>query len=466
MTEMAQAESSRDLTRSTLTITAWNSVSRATGFVRVLAVGAAVGTTFLGNTYQSSNLVSNLLFEILASGLLSAPLIPAFVGLLDRGERSEAEGLAGSLLGLALAGLGVVTVVGVLGGHVIMRLLTLSVSDASVRAGEVRLGAFFLWFFLPQVLLYAVGAVASAFLNAARRFAAAAFAPVANNVVVTATMVAFIVLRHGQRPTLGISLAEKLVLACGTTAGVLAMSAVPVVAVMRAGFRLRPRVDVGNPHLRGVARIGAWGAVMLAAAQVLIGVTLVLANRVEGGVVAYSIAFTFFLLPHAVIAHPIYTALYPRLAAHVHAGDHRAFAADVAAGVRRMAALVVPASLAMAVLAVPVLRHVHLGALDRAGASFVGRVLTAYALGLCGYSVFQLLARAATAAGDARAPALVAMGMTVGGAVLVVLGSSLASGRDRVVALGVAHSITMTVGAAVLWAMPWRRSMPWRRAGR
>src|SRR5204862_314949 len=72
------------LARSTATITAWNAVSRVTGFVRVLAVGAALGTTFLGNTYQSSNLVSNILFELLAAGLLAAPLVPAFVGLLDR----------------------------------------------------------------------------------------------------------------------------------------------------------------------------------------------------------------------------------------------------------------------------------------------------------------------------------------------------------------------------------------------
>jgi putative peptidoglycan lipid II flippase len=445
-------KSASELTRSTLTITAWNSVSRLTGFVRVLAVGAALGTTFLGNTYQSSNLVSNLLFEILASGLLSAPLIPAFVGLLDRGQREEAEALAGSLLGLALLALGVIVVAGMLAGHAVMRLLTIGVDDPGVRAAEIRLGAFFLWFFLPQVLLYAVGAVASAFLNASRRFAAAAFAPVANNVVVTVTMVAYIVMRGDHRPLLGIPSSQKLLLALGTTGGVLAMSAVPAVALVRAGYRLRPRIDRANPHLRSVARIGAWGAVMLAAAQLLIGVTLVLANRVEGGVVAYTIAFTFFLLPHALIAHPLYTALYPRLAAHVHAGDRAAFGADVRDGVRRLAVFVVPASLGLAVLAAPVLRHVHLGALDRAGSSFVARVLVAYAFGLFGYSAFQLLARAATAAGDARLPALVGIGMTVGGAALMIFGSAVAEGRDRVVALGIAHSVVATAGAAVLFA--------------
>src|SRR5207248_6806110 len=106
------------LLRSTATITAWNAVSRATGFVRVLAVGAALGTTFLGNTYQSSNLVSNLLFEVLAAGLLSAPLVPAFVALLDAGRRDDAERLAGNLLGLALAALAVLVVVLALGSGV------------------------------------------------------------------------------------------------------------------------------------------------------------------------------------------------------------------------------------------------------------------------------------------------------------------------------------------------------------
>src|SRR5207248_8723378 len=52
------------LIRSTLTITGWNAVSRVTGFVRALAVGAALGATLLGNTYQSSYLGSSLPFAV------------------------------------------------------------------------------------------------------------------------------------------------------------------------------------------------------------------------------------------------------------------------------------------------------------------------------------------------------------------------------------------------------------------
>jgi putative peptidoglycan lipid II flippase len=445
------------LARSTATITAWNAVSRVTGFVRVLAVGGALGATFLGNTYQSSNLVSNLLFELLAAGLLAAPLVPAFVRLVDTGDHDDVERLAGELLALTLIVLGAVVLGGAVAGRPLMRLLTVTVHDQAVRAHEVRLGAFFLWFFLPQALLYAVGALASALLNADRRFAAPAFAPVANNVVVTVTMAAFLLLRHGHHAGLDLPLSQRLVLAVGTTAGVLAMTIVPLAAARRAGFRLRPRFGFRDPRLREVGRVGAWGAVLLSANQLLIGVTLVLANRVEGGVVAYQIAFTFFLLPVALAAQPVFTALYPRLAALAHGERWSRFGDDLAGGARVTLFLVLPASAALIALGQPVLRVLRVGALSDPGALLVARVLAAYGFGLAGYALFMLLARAAVAAGDARLPALVGIGITVVGAALMATGSALARGTDRVVALGLAHSIAMTGGAVCLFLVMQRR---------
>ena len=59
-------------------------VSRALGLVRVLVVSAVLGISFLGNAFQQANSVSNVLFELLAAGALSAVLVPTFVDLLDR----------------------------------------------------------------------------------------------------------------------------------------------------------------------------------------------------------------------------------------------------------------------------------------------------------------------------------------------------------------------------------------------
>ena len=445
------------LARAALGISAWNALSRLTGFVRVLAVGGALGATYLGNTYHSANLVSTITFELLAAGLLAAPLVPAFVRLLDRGDAHEAERLAGALLGVTLAALGALALAMALAGSTLMRLLTAGVDDPAIRAEEVRLGAFFLWFFLPQMLLYAAGAVATALLNARRRFAAAAFAPVANNVLVTLTMLGFLAVTAPGERGLGLGTGAATLLASGTTAGVLAMAAVPIVALARTGIRLRPRLHLRHPGLGAVARAGAWGVLLLAAVQVLLAVTLVLANRVEGGVVAYQIAFTFFLLPFALVAHPMFTALHPRLSSAAAAGRWHDFGTDLGHGLGRMLTLVLPAAALLAVLASPVLDLVRLGALDADDAALVGRVLAAYAVGLGGYAAFQLLVRAATAAGDARLPAVVGLGVAAGGVVLMVAGSAAASGSGRVVALGLAHSAVMTVGAVVLYGLLRRR---------
>ena len=448
------------LVRSAVTISAWNAVSRATGFVRVLAVGAALGATYLGNTYHSANLVSTITFELVAGGLLAAPLVPAFVRLIDGGRPRDAERLAGAVLGVTMVVLGVLALVMALAGPAVMRLLTAGVDDGAVRQRQVRLGAFFLWFFLPQMVLYAVGAVATAVLHARRRFSAAAFAPVANNVVVTATMLTFLAVTAADERGLDIGVGPRLVLAAGTTAGVLAMAAVPFVAVARAGLSLRPRLDLRHPGLAAVARTGAWGVLLVAAVQVLLAATLVLANRVEGGVVAYQIAFTLFLLPFALVAHPVLTALHPRLSSAAGAGRWQDFGADLAGGLSRVVILVVPASALLAALASPVLDLLRVGALDDDGARLVARVLSAYSVGLGGYAAFHLLARAATAAGHARLAALVGLGVTGGGVALMVVGAAAASGTGRVVALGVAHSLAMTAGAVVLFVLLRRRLDP------
>ena len=109
------------LSRSAAGMGAAAAVSRAFGGVRMVVIAAVLGTTFLGNAFQASNSVSNVLFELLAAGALSAVLVPTFVERFGRGEQRRAEEVAGGLLSLAWVGLGVVTVVGIVGRAVARR---------------------------------------------------------------------------------------------------------------------------------------------------------------------------------------------------------------------------------------------------------------------------------------------------------------------------------------------------------
>ena len=111
--------------------------SRGVGFVKVWVIAAVLGATYLGNTYQASSSVSNVLFELIAAGALSAVLVPTFVDLFRAGDDAEAERLASGVLGLALAVMAVVSVVGIVFATPIARLLSSGAPNAHIESQQV-----------------------------------------------------------------------------------------------------------------------------------------------------------------------------------------------------------------------------------------------------------------------------------------------------------------------------------------
>lgn len=458
------AEAAPDLARSTATMTALTLLSRLTGFVRILVVAAVLGDSFLGNTYQSANTVPNLLFELLAAGVLQAVLIPTLVELADTGRPDEAEHVARSVLGLAAAGLAVLAGIGFLAAPWVMRLLVSGVDDPAIRADQVELGTVLLWFFLPQVVLYAANTVATGVLNAKGRFGIPVFAPLLNNVVVTTSYLVFAAMRDGAEPSLDLTGAQTAVLGLGTTLGVVVFCTVPVLAAVRSGTSLRPRFDWRHPRVRRIARLGGWAAAFLAATQVLLAVVLVLANEVRGGVVAWNLGFTVFLLPHAVIALPVLTALFPTMSRFAAAGDGAGYQRTVTSGVRAITYLVLPAAAAMVALSAPLARVLQFGEFSDAGVRALAAAIAALGPGLAGYGAFLFLARALYATGDTRTPATVNLAVVAAGGVAMAVGFAAASGAGRLAAIAAAHSGAYLVGAVALFLVV-RSRVPATTAG-
>jgi putative peptidoglycan lipid II flippase len=445
----ASASSGRDeVSRAATGMGVATAFSRGIGFVRVLVVAAVLGTTYLGNAYQSSNSVSNVLFELLAAGALSAVLVPTFVDHLDRGDGAEAERLAGRVLGMALVVLGVVAVVGIVAAPWISEVLTAGVANASVAAQQQALSTFLLRFFIPQVLLYAVGAVAVAVLYAQRRLAVTAMAPIGLTIVVVIAMGVFRALA-GPDPGLELTLGEKLVLALGGTLGVVAFVGIPTVALWRSGFRLVPRFGRRDPEVGRVLRLSGWAVLQHTLIGVLLLGAIVVGNSVEGGTLAYQTAWVFFLAPYAVLAQPVHTAILPDLARERANPTH--FANSLRWALDGMAILVVPVIAALLALSLPLMHVVAFGHATRSGGvGLLAAGLASLALGLYVYSAFLLFARAYYAMGDSRTPALVAIVAALVGVGVMAAGGVLTSGRTTVAFLGFGHSAAYAVGALVL----------------
>ncbi len=438
----------RGVATAAVTITFWNLVSRILGFARVISTAAALGIAALGDTYQRTNQVSNLLFELLAGGMLFAVLVPTFVSHRQRETARDTGALAGAITTRAVAALGAVTAIGLILARPLMVALTAGVDDLS-RPEQIDLGVFWLWFVLPQLMFYGVGAVSSALLQADNRFVAASVAPAGSSLIVTLTMVVFS-LSYDPSQALALTAGQKILLGGGTLAATVVMAIIPVLAAARAGYPLRLGWKVPGREMATLARRGAWAAGHVGTNQVLAISTIVLAGSLNGGVIAYQTAFTFFLLPHALLAHPIFTSLYPRLATSGGEGpsaDLDLFADTLGQGLRTMAALILPASALMAALATPTLDLARVGQLDHRGSELVASTLAAYLAGLAGYSITFLLTRASYALGDARSPTIINLGVTGSIIAAMVVARSLFSGPAMLVAFGLATAAGTTIGA-------------------
>jgi putative peptidoglycan lipid II flippase len=432
-------------------------LSRLVGFARVLVVAAVLGTTYLGNAFQSANSISNVVFELVAAGALSAVLVPAFVALLEDGKAREAEEVAGGVLGVAVIGLGSIALVGVLAAPLLARLLTLGV-PADIASSQRDLVAFLLVFFLPQVVLYAAGTVATGILHAKRRFLAVAAAPMANTVVMVACLLAF---RHATdgSSSLALSTGERLLLAAAGTGGVVAFTAVLVGACRATGFRLRPRLNGRDPRVLRVLRQAGWGVVLHTSAGVLLGGAILAGAAVEGGVVAYQVAWVFFLAPYAIFAQPIQTAILPEWVVEARDGTFDRFATSVRWAVERIALPVLPLAAAMVALAGPAMRLVSFGAAsDGAGPELLAVAVATLAVGLLPYAAFLLLARAFYALGDPRTPGKVALAVAGVGALVMAVGSLLTDGTARLAVIGSAHTVAQVAGSVVLVVLLTRRT--------
>lgn len=448
MTANGQSRRSVGIGRAAVTITLWNLVSRVLGFVRVLATAAALGIAVLGDTYQRTNQMSNLLFELLAGGMLFAVLVPSFVGHIHNSSDAEVGRFASALATRAAVAMGAVAVVGLVAARPIMELLTAG-APADGRSEQVDLGVFLLWFVLPQLVFYAIGSVASALLQADQRFVATSVAPALNSLVVTATMVVFASM-HDPARGMDLTMEEKVLLGAGTLLGTIVMTAVPLYATRRAGHPLRPRWSLDSGELKPLVRRGLWAAGHVGLNQVLVLCTVVLAGKVAGGVIAYQTAFTFFLLPHALLAHPIFTALYPRLSRAGSGGEVESFAADLAKGLRTMVAFVLPAAAILAAIGAPALSLARIGQLDQEGVDLVAAALAAYLVGVAGYSTFFLLTRASYSLDDARRPTMVNVWVTVATILGLGLASTAFEGRALLVSFGLITAAGSTGGSVAL----------------
>ncbi|KRC64419.1 hypothetical protein ASE12_06340 [Aeromicrobium sp. Root236] len=422
--------------RDTMTVAVWTMVSRVTGLARVIVIGAVLGPTYFGNSYQLTNVLPNLVFYgFLAGSLLSSLLVPALVRHIDAGDSDETGRIAGGFLGVEWSILVVVAPVAVLAVP-----LLLPNGNAALALAVLA---------IPQVFCYAMVASATAVMYARRRYLLAAAAPALENLGVIAVLVMAGRL-YGDAVDGAVPTGAVLLIGGGSTVAVAVHAGVQWWAARRCGVTLVPRAGWRDADVRQVVRraVASMTQAGLLAAQILL--LLAVAGRAAGGTVALQMSLSFYHLPLAIAAAPVGLALLPRLSRMTGEREATEFADAYQRAIGLALFLMVPAAFGYLVLAVPLANIVAAGQMSTdAGVAMVAGSLSALALGLIGETLFVISTQAAYARGDARSPLRSMMVQAAVCGALVVPAAFL-HGTALVAALGAALAVASVVGGVDL----------------
>jgi putative peptidoglycan lipid II flippase len=424
-------------------------LSRITGLIRTVALAYALGNTLLANSYNLANTTPNIVYDLILGGVLSATLVPVFVARFDHDDQAGIDAVVTVVVSLLTA----LTVVAIIGAPWLFRIYTWAAGNDT--ASLEKAGVPLLRMFLPQVLFYGLTALATALLNARRSFAAPAIVPVLNNVLVTGVLVWFARLA-GRTPSVDQVVHDTSLLwllGAGTTAGIVVMTLALLPSLRRAGISWHWRLDLHNPAVRTVARLSGWTLGYVVANQIALAIVLALATKGSDAAV-YLYAFQFFQLPYGLFAVSVMTTFTPELASAAAANDWPALRDRVAHGLRLVTLVVLPSAVGMGVLARPLIVGLlgH-GAFSGEAGVLTADVLSNFAIGLLGFSVYLFAMRGFYALHDTKTPFVINV---IENALNVVLGLALV-GRYGVQGLAFGYSVAYTVAAVIALAALRRR---------
>jgi putative peptidoglycan lipid II flippase len=396
-------------------------LARVIGFGRQVVFAHTVQASCLGTAYTTANMVPNIVYDIVAGGALTAVVVPVLAGPARAAAAGGEDGDAGreqvrqtsaALLSWAVLLLVPVSLVVAVIARPLVSVL-LGGTPGCPHASMVTLAARMLVVFAPQILLYGLAVVLYGILQAHRRFAAPALAPVLSSLVVIGAYFWFGAAGRGyQDLTRPVPALAWIVLAAGTTAGVAALVATPLWPALRLRLRLRPGLRFPAGVGARVRALATAGIATLIAQDASVAVVIVLANSRggSGSLVLYSFAWAVFFVPYAVLAVPIATSAFPELSARAASPDAGGFDATSATSTRAVTVASWLGVAGMAGTCVPLARVFQSHVSQAADARQLAIALAAFAPGLVGYGLTANLSRVLYADGRNRASALAVSG--------------------------------------------------------
>lgn len=388
----------------TILIAFFSFLSKLLGVLRESVIANKFGASGATDAYLVAFTAPNLLFFII-SGALAAVTVPVFIDYSARGEKQEAWKVFNTVFNAVTLVFILIAAAGMVFSPFIVKLIAPKLPEQTAN-----LAAGLAWVMFPLLLFAGWASLFAGLLNANNVFGIPAFSNVLNNAVIilgALTLGSFYGI-HG--------------LAVGTVIASAAMALIQVPALVRAGYRYRPALDLGHPGVKQV-----FSLILPAAAGLTVNQAYILIERIfasgmsEGSISALNYANKLVQYPVGLFVVSLGTAVFPTLTKLAVAGEREEYSAVLIKLIKILVLGIVPASIGLMVLRYPIVSLLYQsGEFDQRATEITAAALLFYSVGLTGQAANVILTKAFFSLQDTRTPVKITLAT-----VLVNLGLSL-----------------------------------------
>jgi len=370
--------------------------SRLAGLVRLQVFAHYFGLqSDAADAFNAAFRIPNFLQNLFGEGALSASFIPVYASLVARGERKDADRVAGAVGALLALVVAVLVVAGVLATPVLIAAI------APGFTGDKRdLTIQLVRILFPGAGLLVLSAWCLGVLNSHHRFLLSYAAPVMWNAAMIATLVAFGA--SSSLPRLAV------LLAWGSIVGSFVQFAVQVPVVLRVAPDLRFALDVASDHVKIVTRNFVPVFISRGVVQVSAYIDTLLASLLPtGAVTGIANAQLLYTLPISLFGMSVAAAELPAMSGEASADDagREMLRSRLDGGLRRIAFFVVPSAMAFLALGdVLVAALLESGRFRHADSVYVWGILAGSSVGLLASTLGRLYSSTYYALRDTRTP--------------------------------------------------------------
>jgi putative peptidoglycan lipid II flippase len=387
-----------NLLKALATVSSMTLLSRILGFVRDALIARVFGAGLVTDAFFVAFKIPNFLRRLFAEGAFSQAFVPILAEYKNRRGDAELHDLIDCVSGMLALVLVVVVAIGIMAAPFIVYI---SAPGFAGDAHKFDLTVDLLRITFPYIFFISLVALAGGILNTFSRFAVPAFTPVLLNV-------SFIVCTLWLAPYFDPP-AKALAWAV-FGGGVLQLAfQVPFLARLRALPRLR--FNVRHEGMRRVLRQMGPALFGVSVGQISLLLNVVFASFLLTGSVSWLYyADRLMEFPAGMLGVALGTILLPSLSKHYASQSAEAYSALLDWGMRLTFMLALPAAVALALLAMPLISTLFLyGKFTVADAHATRAAVLAYSVGLLGLILVKVLAPAFYARQDIRTPVKIAV---------------------------------------------------------